>query len=140
MRPVPSAWNLLFYVADLKAGQTILVMGAGGNLGSIRIQIAKNVIGATVIAAAGSDERAQVGLDLGPDHAINYNTHHLRAEVMRITDGKGVEVLYDNIANPKVLPQAFKTIGYEGRLVTGNCGIARDRGECPYSGHSRHPR
>ena len=118
MRHVPTAWNLLFNVAELKAGETILVMGAGGNLGSIGIQIAKNVIGAKVIAAAGSDDRAQIGLDLGADHAINYNTHDLRAEMMKITGGKGVDVLYDNIANPKVLPQAFRAIGYEGRLVT----------------------
>jgi NADPH:quinone reductase-like Zn-dependent oxidoreductase len=118
MRHVPTAWNLLFHVAELKAGETVLVMGAGGNLGSIGIQIAKNVIGATVIAAAGPDERAQIGRDLGADHAINYNTHDLRAEVMKITGGKGVDVLYDNIANPKVLPQAFHAIGYEGRLVT----------------------
>ena len=66
-------------------------MGAGGNLGTIGIQIAKNVIGAKVIAAAGSDERAQIGLDLGADHAINYNTHDLQDEVMRLTGGKGVE-------------------------------------------------
>ena len=56
MRHVPTAWNLLFNVAELKAGETVLVMGAGGNLGSIGIQIAKNVIGAKVIAAAGSDD------------------------------------------------------------------------------------
>ena len=118
MRHVPTAWNLLFHVAELKAGETILVMGAGGNLGSIGIQIAKNVIGAKVIAAAGSDDRAQIGLDLGADHAINYNTHDLRAEIMKITGGKGVDVLYHNIANPKILPQAFHAIGYEGRLVT----------------------
>ncbi len=118
MRHVPTAWNLLFHVAELKTGETVLVMGAGGNLGSIGIQIAKNVIGATVIAAAGSDDRAQMGLALGADHAVNYNTHDLRAEIMKITGGKGVDVLYDNIANPKVLPQAFRAIGYEGRLVT----------------------
>ncbi len=118
MRHVPTAWNLLFQVAELKAGETILVMGAGGNLGSIGIQIAKNVIGAKVIAAAGSDERAKIGLELGADHAVNYNTHDLHAQVMKFTGGKGVDVLYDNIANPKVLPQAFRAIGYEGRLVT----------------------
>ena len=118
MRHVPTAWNLLVNVAGLKAGETVLIMGAGGNLGSIGIQIAKNVIGAKVIAAAGSDERAKMGLDLGADHAVNYNTRDLQAEVMALTGGKGVEVLYDNIANPNVLPKAFRTIGFDGRLVT----------------------
>jgi NADPH:quinone reductase len=118
MRHVPTAWNLLFNVAELKAGETVLVMGAGGNLGTLGIQIAKNVIGAKVIAAAGSDDRAQLGRDLGADHAVNYNTHDLTAEVMKLTGGKGVNVLYDNIANPKVLPQAFRAIGFDGRLVT----------------------
>ena len=93
-------------------------MGAGGNLGSIGIQIAKHVVGAKVIAAAGSDDRAKLGLDLGADHAINYNTHDLTAEVMNLTGGKGVNVLYDNIANPKVLPKAFHALGFRGRLVT----------------------
>src|SRR6516165_3178056 len=114
----PTGWNLLVNVAGLKAGETVLIMGAGGNLGSIGIQIAKNVIGAKVIAAAGSDERAKMGLDLGADHAVNYNSRDLQAEVMALTGGKGVNVLYDNIANPKVLPKAFRAIGFDGRLVT----------------------
>jgi len=118
MRHVPTAWNLLVNVAGLKAGESVLIMGAGGNLGSIGIQIAKNVIGAKVIAAAGSDERAKMGLDLGADHAVNYNSCDLRAEVMALTGGKGVDVLYDNIANPEVLPKAFRAIGFDGRLVT----------------------
>ncbi|MGA7489347.1 MAG: zinc-binding dehydrogenase, partial [Xanthobacteraceae bacterium] len=118
MRHVPTAWNLLFNVAKLKAGETVLIMGAGGNLGSIGIQIAKNVIGAKVIAAAGSEERVKMGLELGADCAVNYEAHDLQAEVMAFTGGKGVDVLYDNIANPKVLPAAFRTIGLDGRLVT----------------------
>jgi NADPH2:quinone reductase len=118
VRHVPTAWNLLFNVAELKAGETVLIMGAGGNLGTIGIQIAKNVIGAKVIAVAGSDERAKIGLALGADHAINYNGQDIEAEVMKFTGGKGVDVLYDNIANPKVLPKAFRTIGFNGRLVS----------------------
>src|SRR6516164_11124335 len=90
MRHVPTAWNLLVNVAKLNAGETVLIMGAGGNLGSIGIQIAKNVIGATVIAGAGSDERASIGLALGADHAINYNAHDLASEVTKLTGGKGV--------------------------------------------------
>jgi NADPH:quinone reductase-like Zn-dependent oxidoreductase len=118
MRHVPTAWNLLFHVAELKRGETVLIMGAGGNLGTIGIQIAKNVIGARVIAAAGSDERVALGKKLGADYSINYSTHNIRDEVMKITDGKGIDVLYDNIANPKVLPIAFESIGMDGRLVT----------------------
>jgi NADPH:quinone reductase-like Zn-dependent oxidoreductase len=126
MRHVPTAWNLLLNVAELKVGESVLVMGAGGNLGTIGIQIAKNVIGAKVIAAAGSDDRAQLGRDLGADHAVNYNTHDLTAEVMKLTGGKGVNVLYDNIANPKVLPQAFKALGFGGRLVTAGAHAGPD--------------
>jgi NADPH:quinone reductase len=96
----------------------VLIMGAGGNLGSIGIQIAKNVVGATVIAAAGSDERAKVGINLGADYAINYAAKDIRDEVLKMTGGKGVDVLYDNIANPSVLPLAFRAIGMDGRLVT----------------------
>jgi NADPH:quinone reductase-like Zn-dependent oxidoreductase len=118
MRHVPTAWNLLMHVAELKAGETVLIMGAGGNLGTIGIQIAKNVIGARVIAAAGSDERAALGRKLGADHSINYVTHNILDEVIKITGGKGIDVLYDNIANPTVLPLAFRAIGMNGRLVT----------------------
>ena len=118
MRHVPTAWNLLVNVAELKTGESVLIMGAGGNLGSIGIQIAKNVIGANVIAAAGSDARVATGLALGADHGVNYNVADLEAEVIRLTGGKGVDVLYDNIANGKVLPRAFRALGFDGRLVT----------------------
>ena len=118
MRHAPTAWNLLCNVAKLTSADTVLIMGAGGNLGTVGIQIAKNVIGATVIAAAGSDDRVQLGLDLGADHGINYNTRDIRDAVMDLTKGRGVSVLYDNIANPKVLPRAFKALGRDGRMVT----------------------
>ena len=118
MRHAPMAWNLLINNAGLTQGETVLIMGAGGNLGTTGIQLAKNVIGAKVIAAAGSDDRVRLGLDLGADHGINYNTHDILDEVMKLTGGKGVDVLYDNIANSKVLPAAFRALGMHGRLVT----------------------
>ncbi len=118
LRHVPTAWNLLVHVADLKFDETVLIMGAGGNLGTIGIQIAKNVIGARVIAAAGSDARVMLGKKLGADHGINYTTQDIVDEIMKVTDGRGVDVLYDNIANPAVLPRAFQAIGMNGRLVT----------------------
>ncbi|HEX9462839.1 MAG TPA: zinc-binding dehydrogenase [Alphaproteobacteria bacterium] len=118
LRHCPTAWNLLCNVAQLKPDEWVLIMGAGGNLGSVGIQIAKNVIGARVIAAAGSEDRARAGLALGADHAVNYRAQDIRDEVLKITGGKGVDVLYDNIANPEVLPQAFRALGHFGRLVT----------------------
>ena len=118
MRHGPTAWNLLCNVAKLQAGEWVLIMGASGNLGTVGIQIAKNVVGAKVIATAGSRGRADIGLACGADHAIDYSSQDLCAEVMKITGGKGVNVLYDNIANPKILPQAFHALGEEGRLVT----------------------
>jgi NADPH:quinone reductase len=126
LRHVPTAWNLLVHVAALKAGETALIMGAGGNLGTIGIQIAKHVISARVIAAAGSDERVAIGQKLGADFAINYTTQSIFEEVMKITGGRGVDVLYDNIANPRVLPQAFRTIGMNGRLVTAGAHAGPD--------------
>jgi NADPH:quinone reductase len=76
------------------------------------------VIGARVVAAAGSDSRVALGKKLGADHGVNYATQNILDEVMTLTGGKGVDVLYDNIANPAVLPLAFRAIGMNGRLVT----------------------
>ncbi len=126
MRHVPTAWNLLMHVAELKVHETVLIMGAGGNLGSIGIQIAKNVIGAKVIAAAGSDARVKLGINLGADFGVNYATQNIRDEVLRLTHGRGVDVLYDNIANPMVLPLAFDAIGMNGRLVTAGAHAGPD--------------
>jgi NADPH:quinone reductase-like Zn-dependent oxidoreductase len=116
-RHAPVAWNLLVTLGKIKAGETVLVMGAAGNLGSIGIQTAKN-LGATVIACAGSDDRAQIGLDLGADHAINYKTSDLKAEAMRLTEGKGLDIVYDNIANPETTAAAIEALGFDGRMVT----------------------
>ena len=118
MRHVPMAWNLMHNVAKLQPEEWALVLGASGNLGSIGIQIAKNVIGANVIAAAGSLERATVGLELGADAAVDYGQADIYDEVMRITNGRGVDVVYDNIANPRVFSRAFPTLRLDGRFVT----------------------
>lgn len=118
MRHAPTAWKLIQHVAKLTKDEWILVMGAAGNLGSMGIQIAKNVVGARVICAAGSNDRVATGLALGADYGVNYNTTDLTEEIMRITEGKGVNVVYDNIANPKTLPLAIAAMAKGGRLVT----------------------
>lgn len=118
MRHCPTAWNLLCNVAKVQPGEWVLVMGAGGNLGTVGIQIAKHVLGAKVIAAAGSQARARAGLDLGADHFVDYSNPSFVDEIMSLTNGRGVDVIYDNIANPDVLPKAFHALGRDGRLVT----------------------
>lgn len=113
----PVAYNLLFNMGELKAGQTVLILGAAGNLGSIGIQLAK-AAGAKVIAAAGSAARAAIGTELGADHAIDYGTVNLKDAIMDITDGAGIDLFYDNIANPDICPLGIESLKRFGRMVT----------------------
>lgn len=116
-RHAPQAFNLLRDRAGLKAGETVLVMGASGGLGSAGVQVAK-LLGATVIAAAGAPERVQAALDLGADHGVDYRAEDLTARVLELTGGRGVDVVFENIADPLLFPQAFRAIARHGRLVT----------------------
>lgn len=116
-RHFPMAFNLLVNKADLKPGEWVLVMGAAGALGSSGIQVAK-MTGAKVIAGAGSDERVAVALGYGADFGVNYRRQDLAKEVLRITGGHGVDVVYENIADPALWPGAFNSLAWAGRLVT----------------------
>ena len=115
-RRVPMAFGLA-RVADLKAGEWVLIMGAAGALGSCAIQVAKQ-LGARVIAGAGADERLEVACSLGADYGVNYRQRGLAQEVMRITEGRGVEVVFENIADPILWPGAYDSLARGGRLVT----------------------
>jgi len=116
-RHAPQAFNLLRDRAGLKAGETVLIMGASGGLGSTGVQIAK-LMGATVIAAAGAPERVQAALDLGADHGIDYRREDLTARALELTGGRGVDIVFENIADPVLFPKAFHAIARHGRLVT----------------------
>jgi NADPH:quinone reductase-like Zn-dependent oxidoreductase len=116
-RHAPTAFHLLRDRAKLQQGEWVLVMGAAGGLGSAGVQAAK-YLGATVIAAAGADERVKVGLDLGADHGVNYRAQDLTDEVLRITEQRGVNVVFENIGDPVLFPKAFASISRHGRLVT----------------------
>lgn len=115
-RHFPTAFSLA-RKANLQAGEWVLIMGAAGGLGSCAVQVAKQ-IGARVIAGAGSDERVAAARALGADFGVNYRTQDLEQEVMRITEDRGVDVVFENIADPTLWPGAFNSLGYEGRLVT----------------------
>jgi NADPH2:quinone reductase len=109
--------------AQLKAGETLLVLGAAGGVGTAAIQIAK-AVGAKVIAAASSDEKCALCVQLGADAAINYTSANLREEVKRLTDGKGPDVVYDPVGGELAEP-AFRSIAWRGRyLVVGFAGGA----------------
>lgn len=104
-------------VAGLKAGDWALVMGAAGGLGSCLVQVTRR-LGARVIAGAGSEARLQAALSLGAHFGINYRQHDLEQEVMRLTQGRGVDVVFENIGDPALWPAAFNSLARGGRLVT----------------------
>ena len=116
-RHAPLAFNLLTEKAKIAAGEWILIMGAAGGLGSAGVQVAK-YLGANVIAAAGADERVEAAKTLGADFGINYRSADLAEEVSRITGGRGVDVVFENVGDADLFPKAFASIARNGRLVT----------------------
>ena len=103
---------------ELKAGQTMLVLGAAGGVGLAAVEIGK-AIGARVIAAASSDEKLAVCKAHGADVLINYATQDLRAAIKAATDGMGPDVIYDPVGGVYAEP-ALRSIGWRGRyLVVG---------------------
>ncbi len=104
--------------AQLKAGETLLVLGAAGGVGTAAIQIAK-AMGAKVIAAASTDEKCALCTEIGADATINYATQNLREALKTLTDGKGPDVIYDPVGGDLAEP-AFRSIAWRGRyLVVG---------------------
>ncbi len=116
-RHVPTAFHLLRERAALQRGEWVLVMGAAGGLGSAGVQVA-GYLGGRVIAGAGADERVEAALALGAEAGINYRARDLTAEVLRITEGRGVAVVFENVGDAELFPKAFAAIGQNGRLVT----------------------
>lgn len=107
--------------AALQAGETVLVLGAAGGVGSAAVQIAK-AAGARVIAAASSDEKCAFCHALGADAVINYSRDALRDAVKAATDGKGPDVVYDPVGGDLAEP-ALRAIAWRGRyLVIGFAG------------------
>lgn len=117
IRHCPTAFHLMYTMGKVKEGDWVLVMGCSGGLGTIGVQIAK-MAGARVVGAAGSADRARIGKDLGADFVVDYSAQDLTAEIMRVTEGHGIDLMYDNIANPKTFPKGFAAMAHDGRVVT----------------------
>ena len=113
-----TSYHALVDRAQLKAGETVLVLGAAGGVGTSAIQIAK-ACGATVIAAASSDEKCALCKSIGADATINYSKENLRDAIKLLTDGKGPDVIYDPVGGDLAEP-ALRSIAWRGRyLVIG---------------------
>lgn len=107
--------------AAVKSGETVLVLGAAGGVGTAAVQIAK-AAGARVIAAASSDEKCALCLRIGADAAVNYQREDLREALKTLTDGRGPDVVYDPVGGDVAEP-AFRSIAWRGRyLVVGFAG------------------
>jgi NADPH2:quinone reductase len=110
-----TVWSNVFERGRLQAGETVLVQGGTSGIGVTAIQLAK-ARGATVIATAGSDDKCAACLRLGADHAINYRTHDFSAEALRLTDGRGVDVVLDMVAGDYIAREVA-CLAEDGRIV-----------------------
>jgi NADPH2:quinone reductase len=110
-----TVWQNVFEIARLKAGEWLLVQGGSSGIGVTAIQLAK-AMGAKVIVTAGSDEKCAACVALGADHAINYKTQDFVADVARLTDKRGVDVILDMVAGEYVAREV-KCLAEDGRLA-----------------------
>jgi NADPH2:quinone reductase len=99
----------------LKAGETLLVLGAAGGVGLAAIEIGK-ALGARVIACASSEDKLAVCREHGADATLNYATEDLRERVKALTEGRGVDVVYDAVGGAYTEP-AFRSLAWRGRLL-----------------------
>jgi NADPH:quinone reductase-like Zn-dependent oxidoreductase len=113
-----TAWHMLFPLADLKHGETVLIMGAGSGVGHVAIQMAK-LTGARVITTVGSDDKIDKAKSIGADEVINHAKDKVAARVRELTAGHGVDVVVEHIG-PEVWDVCMESLGKGGRLIT--CG------------------
>jgi NADPH2:quinone reductase len=110
-----TSYNALKDRAQLKAGETLLVLGAAGGVGLTAVELGK-VMGARVIAAASSDAKLELCKKYGADETINYTTQNLRDRLKEMTGGKGIDVVYDPVGGALADP-AVRAMAPGGRFL-----------------------
>jgi NADPH2:quinone reductase len=110
-----TSYHALRQRAQLQPGETLLVLGAGGGVGTTAVELGK-LMGARVIAAASTDEKLEVARSLGADHLINYSTEDVRQRLRDITGGAGVDVVYDPVGGALTEP-AVRNLAWKGRFL-----------------------
>lgn len=113
-----TAWHMLFTRGRLAPGETVLINAVGSGIGSAAVQLA-HLAGATVIGNASSDDKLARAADFGLDHGINHRTHDVAEEVMRITDGAGVDLVFEHVGG-ELFQKGLDSLAKDGRLVI--CG------------------
>lgn len=113
-----TSYHALKQRADLQRGETLLVLGAGGGVGSAAVEIGA-MLGARVIAAASTEAKLSFCREIGATDTINYGSDDLNARIKELTGGRGVDVIYDPVGG-ELSEKAFRAIGWGGRhLVIG---------------------
>ncbi len=121
-----TAWHLLHTCHHTAAGQSVIVHSAAGGVGLAAVQIAK-AAGARVLGTVSSDGKIALPRKFGADHVINYETHDFAAEAMRLTDGRGVDLILDAVGKP-TFERGLRCLAPFGHLVLyGRAGGAPDR-------------
>ena len=111
-----TAWYALTGLAQMQPGETVLIHAAGSGVGTAAIQIAR-VWGAHVLTSAGSDSKVARGLELGAEAGVNYSTQDVTAELQRLTEGRGVDVVLDSVGGA-IFDATLKALAAGGRVVT----------------------
>jgi len=110
-----TSYHALKQRAQIKAGETLLVLGASGGVGLAAVELGK-LMGARVIAAASSDEKLKFVKQAGPDELLNYGDGELKEKIKALTDGRGADVIYDPVGGD-LFDQATRCINWNGRLL-----------------------
>ncbi len=111
-----TAWSNLVRLGGLKEGQTVLIHGGSGGVGSAAVQLASAVVGAGVITTAGSDDRCQFCRSIGAELAINYKKQDFLEETLKFTGKRGVNLVLD-IVGGEYVAKNLKTLAKEGTLI-----------------------
>ena len=122
-----TAYHALIDRGRVEPGEMLLVHGAGGGVGLAAVEMGK-MLGATVIAAASSDEKLQIAKARGADHLVLYSREPFQDSVKRITKGRGVDVVFDPVGG-EILENSLRCIAWGARVLvigfTGGIGLAR---------------
>jgi NADPH2:quinone reductase len=122
-----TAYHALIDRGQVKPGEVLLVHGAGGGVGLAAVEMGK-MLGATVVAAASSEEKLAVAQARGADHLVLYGREPFRDAVKRITDGRGADVVFDPVGG-EIFENSLRCIAWGARILvigfTGGIGLAR---------------